>query len=52
MTLCVFRIIQVYVFSYSLQHATADVSLMLLGSKSDLDSRREVTHEDAEKVNC
>ena len=33
-----------------LQHATADVSLMLLGSKSDLDSRREVTREDAEKV--
>jgi GTPase SAR1 family protein len=39
-------------FMFSLQHATADVSLMLLGSKSDLDSRREVTHEDAEKVNC
>ena len=36
--------------SYCLQHATADVSLMLLGSKSDLDSRREVTREDAEKV--
>ena len=39
-----------YLWSYVLQHATADVSLMLLGSKSDLEGRREVTHDDAEKV--
>ena len=35
---------------HTLQHATADVSLMLLGSKSDLEGRREVTRDDAEKV--
>jgi small GTP-binding protein len=31
-------------------HGTADVCLMLLGSKSDLDSRREVTTEEGRKV--
>ena len=43
-------VIQVCLISYTLQHAAADVSLMLLGSKSDLESRREVTRDDAEKV--
>ncbi len=33
-----------------LQHATADVSLMLVASKSDLEGKREVTREDGMKV--
>lgn len=33
-----------------LQHATADVSLMLVASKSDLEVKREVTQEDGMKV--
>ena len=32
------------------QHGTADVSLMLLGAKSDLEGRREVTTEEGRKV--
>lgn len=37
--------------SYSyFQHATADVSLMLVASKSDLERKREVTREDGTKV--
>lgn len=32
------------------QHATADVSLMLLASKVDLDSKREVPTDDGLKV--
>ena len=32
------------------QHATADVSLMLLGSKLDLEDRREVSREEGQKV--
>ena len=31
-------------------HATADVSIMILGSKSDLDSMREVSKEEGKKV--
>ena len=33
-----------------LQHATADVNLMLVASKSDLEAKREVTREDGTKV--
>lgn len=32
------------------QHATADVSLMLLASKTDLDSKKEVPADDGQKV--
>ena len=32
------------------QHGTADVSLMLLGSKLDLEGRREITLEEGKKV--
>lgn len=34
----------------NIQHATADVSLMLVASKSDLEGKREVTREDGMKV--
>lgn len=31
-------------------HATADVSMMIIGSKSDLDDLREVQYEEGRKV--
>ena len=36
--------------SYIETHATADVSIMLLGCKNDLEEYREVEYEDAKKV--
>ena len=35
---------------YVQTHATADVSLMLVASKSDLEGKREVTRDDGTKV--
>lgn len=32
------------------QHATADVNVMLLGAKQDLESKREIEFEDGKKV--
>ena len=42
--------INVMWFKGNFQHATADVSLMLVASKSDLEGKREVTREDGVKV--
>ena len=39
------------IVSSFIQHATADVSLMLVASKCDLEGKREVTREDGIKVN-
>jgi GTPase SAR1 family protein len=35
--------------NYVETHATADVSMMILGSKTDLDDLREVQYEDGQK---
>lgn len=35
---------------FLLQHATADVSVMLLGAKQDLESKREIDVEDGKRV--
>ena len=37
-------------FNYIESHATADVPIMLLGTKADLENRREVLVEDGTKV--
>lgn len=37
-------------FNYIETHATADVPIMLLGTKADLEHRREVLIEDGTKV--
>ena len=50
---CIQCIVYLFMYLYpptSGQHATADVSLMLLGSKLDLEDRREVSREEGQKV--
>ena len=40
----------VFILYSTIQHASADVSLMLVASKSDLEDKREVTRDDGLKV--
>jgi len=42
--------LQVNILFFS-KHATADVSLMLMASKLDIEAKREVPTEDGQKVN-